>query len=71
MMPSSIKDLSREARRSSARDFGLHYPLEAPNVESRKIAEGVVLDYDEAGNLVGIVIDNARQRVAFKEPIFS
>jgi uncharacterized protein YuzE len=45
--------------------------LEAPNVESRKIAEGVVLDYDEAGNLVGIVIDNARQRVAFKEPIFS
>ena len=29
------------------------------SVESREISEGVVLDYDEAGNLVGIDIDNA------------
>ena len=31
-----------------------------PSVESREISEGIVLDYDAAGNLVGIDIDNAR-----------
>lgn len=28
-----------------------------PSVESREISEGVVLDYDSRGNLVGIDID--------------
>ena len=32
---------------------------EQPSVESREISEGIVLDYDSAGNLVGIDIDNA------------
>lgn len=32
---------------------------ERVSVESREISEGVVLDYDAAGNLVGIDIDNA------------
>ena len=32
---------------------------EQPSVESREISEGVVLDYDAKGNLVGIDIDNA------------
>jgi uncharacterized protein YuzE len=41
--------------------------LEKPGVESREISEGVVLDYDEAGNVVGIDIDNASQKVALKE----
>jgi uncharacterized protein YuzE len=41
--------------------------LEKPSVESREISEGVVLDYDEAGNVVGIDIDNASQKVALKE----
>jgi uncharacterized protein YuzE len=41
--------------------------LEKPSVESREISEGVVLDYDEAGNLVGIDIDNASQKVELKE----
>ena len=40
---------------------------ETPSVESREISEGVVLDYDEAGNVVGIDIDNASQKVALKE----
>ena len=31
----------------------------ATTTESREISEGVVLDYDAAGNLVGIDIDNA------------
>ena len=35
---------------------------EQPSVESREISEGIVLDYDAAGNLVGIDIDNASQR---------
>jgi uncharacterized protein YuzE len=36
---------------------------EKPSSESREVSEGVVLDYDEAGNLVGIDIDNASQKV--------
>jgi len=40
---------------------------EKPSKESREISEGIVLDYDDAGNLVGIDIDNASQKVALKE----
>ena len=32
---------------------------ERTSVESREISEGVVLDYDADGNLVGLDIDNA------------
>ena len=37
---------------------------EQTSVESREISEGVVLDYDVEGNLVGIDIDNASTKVA-------
>ena len=40
---------------------------ERPSAESREIAEGVVLDYDAAGHLVGIDIDNASQKVELKQ----
>lgn len=33
--------------------------LEKPSVESEEVRPGVVLDFDESGNLVGIDIDNA------------
>jgi uncharacterized protein YuzE len=36
---------------------------ERTSVESREISEGIVLDYDAAGNLVGIDIDNASRKV--------
>ena len=36
---------------------------ETASVESREVSEGVVLDYDAAGNLVGIDIDNASTKV--------
>ncbi len=36
---------------------------EQTSVESREISEGIVLDYDAAGNLVGIDIDNASEKV--------
>ncbi|MBA3731333.1 MAG: DUF2283 domain-containing protein [Gammaproteobacteria bacterium] len=39
--------------------------------ESREISEGVVLDYDARGNLVGIDIDNASTKVELKELILS
>lgn len=35
--------------------------------ESREISEGIVLDYDSEGNLVGIDIDNASKKVHLKE----
>jgi uncharacterized protein YuzE len=36
---------------------------ELPSAESREISEGIVLDYDASGNLVGIDIDNASRKV--------
>ena len=44
---------------------------ERPSVERREISEGVVLDYDANGNLVGIDIDNASTKVQLKELILS
>jgi uncharacterized protein YuzE len=44
---------------------------EQPSVESLEISEGVVLDYDARGNLVGIDIDNASRKVQLKELILS
>ena len=44
---------------------------EQPGVESREISEGVVLDYDAQGRLVGIDIDNASQKVELKKLILS
>ncbi|MBI3799167.1 MAG: DUF2283 domain-containing protein [Deltaproteobacteria bacterium] len=40
---------------------------EQPSVESQEISEGIVLDYDARGNLVGIDIDNASKKVQLKE----
>ena len=40
---------------------------EKQSVDSREISEGVVLDYDAEGNLVGIDIDNASKKVQLKE----
>jgi uncharacterized protein YuzE len=41
------------------------------SVESREISEGVVLDYDESGNVVGIDIDNASSKVDLHELMVS
>lgn len=40
---------------------------EKASVESREISEGVVLDYDADGILVGIDIDNASRKVQLNE----
>ena len=40
---------------------------EQPSTESREIYEGVVLDYDAQGRLVGIDIDNASNKVELKK----
>lgn len=40
---------------------------EKTSVESKEISEGVVLDYDAEGNLVGIDIDNASKKVQLNE----
>lgn len=44
---------------------------ERPSTESREISQGVVLDYDSRGNLVGIDIDNASEKVELKRLILS
>jgi uncharacterized protein YuzE len=60
-------DLSHETKYSPETD-SLYIDLsEKPSIESREISEGVVLDYDAHGNLVGIDIDNASKKVHLKE----
>ena len=40
---------------------------EQTSAESKEISEGVVLDYDRNGNLVGIDIDNASRKLKLDE----
>jgi uncharacterized protein YuzE len=42
-----------------------------PSADSREVSEGVVLDYDADGNLVGIDIDQASEKLDIKELILS
>jgi uncharacterized protein YuzE len=42
-----------------------------PSVESREISDGVVLDYNAAGRLVGIDIDEASKRVQLEKLVLS
>jgi len=44
---------------------------EQTSVSSREISEGVVLDYDAAGQLVGIDIDNASHKVQLQRLILT
>jgi uncharacterized protein YuzE len=44
---------------------------EKTSVETREISEGVLLDYDAEGRLVGIDIDNASNKVQLKDLILS
>ncbi len=53
-----------------------HYPdtnslsinlSERPSIDSREISEGVILDYDAQGNLVGIAIDHASNKGVLNE----
>ncbi len=39
--------------------------------DSREISEGIVLDYDKKGALVGIDIDNATEKINLKELILN
>ena len=41
------------------------------SVESREVSEGVALDYDGEGNLVGIDIDNASRKLDLSEVVTS
>jgi uncharacterized protein YuzE len=42
-----------------------------PSVDSREVSDGIVLDYDANGNLVGIDIDQASTKLEIKELILS
>ena len=45
--------------------------LERASVESREVSTGIVLDYDAAGDLVGIDIDNASRKVLLRRLVVS
>lgn len=40
-----------------------------PSTAIREVSEGVVLDHDEEGNLVGIDIDNASRKLDLSEVV--
>ncbi len=42
-----------------------------PSVDSREVSDGIVLDYGEDGNLVGIDIDEASTKLEIRELILS
>jgi len=44
---------------------------EKTSTESREVSEGVVLDYDADGNIVGIDIDNASKKLELKKLILN
>jgi uncharacterized protein YuzE len=44
---------------------------ERESVDSREISEGVVLDYDANGTLVGIDIDNASKKVQLQQLVLN
>ncbi|GAF71383.1 unnamed protein product [marine sediment metagenome] len=41
------------------------------SAESKEVSEGIVLDYDADGNLVGIDIDNASKKLELDELVLS
>ncbi len=42
---------------------------EKTSVETKEIAEGVLIDIDDKGNIVGIDIDNASKKIKLKDLI--
>lgn len=42
-----------------------------PGVDSKEVSTGIVLDYDEDGNLVGIDIDKASTKLDINELVLS
>lgn len=42
-----------------------------PSADSREVSDGVVLDYDKEGRLVGIDIDNASQKVELQRLVLN
>ena len=44
---------------------------EDPSTESREISEGILLDYNNEGKLVGIDIDNARNKIELSRFVLS
>ena len=44
---------------------------ERPSVDSREISEGVIVDYDAQGRVVGIDIDNAGHKIDLERVLLS
>ncbi|MBN1795448.1 MAG: DUF2283 domain-containing protein [Sedimentisphaerales bacterium] len=45
--------------------------VERQSTESKEVSEGIVLDYDKNGDLVGIDIDNASKKLDLKKLILN
>jgi len=44
---------------------------ERASAESKEVSEGVILDYDSEGNLVGIDIDNASRKLNLRKLVLN
>jgi len=45
--------------------------VERASAESKEVSEGVVLDFDSEGNLVGIDIDNASRKLNLRKLVLN
>ena len=67
-----IEDSRDENKLLPRHRFAIHIDLSSnPSADSREVSDGVVLDYDEDGNLAGIDIDQASTRLDIRELILN
>jgi uncharacterized protein YuzE len=45
--------------------------VDHPSADSIEVSEGVVIDYDESGHIVGIDIDNAKSKLNLQELVLN
>jgi len=62
-----MKDFAHEIELFSRHRFPLHRSFSQAERRSQEVSEGVVLDYDGEGNLVGIDIDHASRKLDLRE----
>jgi uncharacterized protein YuzE len=70
-MPFRTEGFGHEAELFPRDRLALYRPGREAQRRKSQISEGVVLDYDSLGNLVGIDIDNASSKVDLKRLVLS
>ena len=68
-MHSQIGGLKNEIEILSRNRYFLYRIKRSPKHESEEVADGVVVDYDQNGEIIGIEIEHASERKEIELPI--